>query len=87
MLVVDGATDYLAGRSTDPATVGLAADDAAGTVTVDLTRPASDFVEVVGEPDVRRRPAGPEDRRGLPARGRASSGAAATSRPRSAPTG
>ena len=50
MSVVTGATDHLAGRSTDPSAVGLTADDAAGTVTVDLIRPASDFVEVVASP-------------------------------------
>ena len=50
MSVVVGAQEYMTGRSTDPADVGLTADDAAGTVTVDLTRPASDFVEVVGSP-------------------------------------
>jgi oligopeptide transport system substrate-binding protein len=59
MLVVDGATDYLAGRSSDPATVGLTADDDAGTVTVDLTRPASDFVEAVGSPTFGVVPPGP----------------------------
>jgi oligopeptide transport system substrate-binding protein len=48
--VVRGADDYLAGRSVDPSTVGLVADDAGGTVTVDLVRPSSDFVEVVASP-------------------------------------
>lgn len=50
MSVVVGAEDHLAGRSTDPGAVGLTADDGAGTVTVDLARPSSDFVEVVASP-------------------------------------
>ncbi len=60
MLVVDGATDHLAGRETDAAKVGLAADDTAGTVTVDLVRPASDFVEVVASPTFGVVPPGPK---------------------------
>ena len=49
MLVVVGAVDYVNG-SADAATVGLVADDAARTVTVDLARPSSDFVDVVTSP-------------------------------------
>ncbi len=50
MLVVSGAADHLAGRTTDAASVGLQADDDARTVTVDLVRPASEFVQVVASP-------------------------------------
>ena len=42
-------------RRRDPAAVGLHADDAAGDVTVDLVRPATDFVDIVAGPDVRGR--------------------------------
>ncbi|HEV8402780.1 MAG TPA: peptide ABC transporter substrate-binding protein [Candidatus Limnocylindrales bacterium] len=50
ILDVRGADAYLHGSSTDPATVGLAADDASGTLTVDLVHPATDFVNVVSGP-------------------------------------
>ncbi len=50
LTVVKGASAYLSGQATDPSSVGLVADDAAGTVTVDLVRPASDFAEVVASP-------------------------------------
>ena len=60
MLVVDGATDHVSGRETDPSKVGLTADDAAGTVTVDLVRPASDFIEVVASPTFGVVPPGPK---------------------------
>ncbi len=46
MLNVRGAAERLAGGS-DPSTVGLRADDAAGEVVVELLRPATDFVSVV----------------------------------------
>ncbi len=46
LLIVDGATQYLAGTS-DASAVGLRADDATGEVTVTLARPASDFPDVV----------------------------------------
>ena len=48
MLGVQGAADHLAGRSTDPAAVGLAAvgDD----VVVDLTGPGGDFPAIVASP-------------------------------------
>ena len=39
-----------AGTSTDPASVGLHADDAAGDLVVDLVRPATDFVNIVAGP-------------------------------------
>ena len=47
---ITGAEAYVRGRSTDPASVGLHADDAAGTLTVDLARPATDFVNIVAGP-------------------------------------
>ena len=50
MRVVVGASDYVAGASADLASVGLTADDAAGDVTVDLTRPSAEFVDVVASP-------------------------------------
>jgi oligopeptide transport system substrate-binding protein len=50
MMVVDGAAAFVSGQASDPATVGLHADDAAGDVTVDLTRPAAEFVDVVAGP-------------------------------------
>ncbi len=46
-----GAEAYMRGTSPDPASVGLHADDAAGTLTVDLTRPATDFVNIVAGPE------------------------------------
>lgn len=49
MLDVEGALDYLTG-SADASAVGLRADDAARTVTVDLDRPAADFVTMVASP-------------------------------------
>lgn len=49
MLDVEGAAAVLSGSgSLDE--VGLSADDVAGTVTVDLVRPAADFVTVVASP-------------------------------------
>ncbi len=50
MLVVAGAVDYIGG-SGDVASVGLTADDAARTLTVDLARPSSDFIDVVTSPN------------------------------------
>jgi oligopeptide transport system substrate-binding protein len=50
LLDVTGATAFLAGQSTDPASVGLKADDATGDLVVDLVRPATDFVNVVAGP-------------------------------------
>ncbi len=50
VLDVKGAEDYLRGRSTDPATVALRADDGAGDLAVDLVRPATDFVNIVAGP-------------------------------------
>jgi ABC-type oligopeptide transport system substrate-binding subunit len=45
---VEGALAYARGETSDPATVGLTADGQ--TVTVDLNRPAADFVTVVASP-------------------------------------
>lgn len=50
MLVVDGAAAYVSGASSDPSSVGLAADDTTGDVTVTFTRPAAEFVDVVASP-------------------------------------
>ena len=50
LLDVAGAAAYVDGTSTDPGTVGLTADDGVGTLTVDLTRPATDFPAVVAGP-------------------------------------
>ena len=49
-LDIAGAEAYLRGRSSDPASVGLHADDAAGDLVVDLVRPATDFVNIVAGP-------------------------------------
>ena len=49
-LDIEGAEAYVRGQSSDPASVGLHADDAAGTLTVDLVRPATDFVNIVAGP-------------------------------------
>lgn len=48
---IAGAEAYMRGTSPAPASVGLHADDAAGTLTVDLTRPATDFVNIVAGPE------------------------------------
>ena len=50
VLDIKGAEAYLHGTSTDPSTVGLRADDAAGDLVVDLVRPATDFVNIVAGP-------------------------------------
>ena len=47
---IKGAEAYLRGGSSDPASVGLHADDAAGDLIVDLARPATDFVNIVAGP-------------------------------------
>jgi ABC-type transport system substrate-binding protein len=49
-LDIAGADAYLRGTATDPATVGLHADDAVGDLVVDLVRPATDFVNIVAGP-------------------------------------
>ena len=49
-LDIKGAEDYLQGRSGDPASVALRADDPAGDLVVDLVRPATDFVNIVAGP-------------------------------------
>ena len=48
ILDVEGALSFVRGDTSDPATVGLAADGL--EVTVELTRPAADFVTVVAGP-------------------------------------
>lgn len=48
ILDVRGAFEYVSGASPDPGTVGLTADGR--TVTVELVRPAADFVNVVAGP-------------------------------------
>ena len=48
ILDVEGALDFVRGNSTDPGTVGLSADGL--DVTVELNRPAADFVNVVAGP-------------------------------------
>ncbi|MEO8468894.1 MAG: peptide ABC transporter substrate-binding protein [Chloroflexota bacterium] len=48
LLDVKGASDYLAGRVTDPATVGLRADNL--DVIVDLERPGADFPSIASSP-------------------------------------
>jgi oligopeptide transport system substrate-binding protein len=50
VLDIAGADAYLRGTTSDPATVGLHADDAAGDLVVDLVRPATDFVNIVAGP-------------------------------------
>ncbi|MEO8570167.1 MAG: peptide ABC transporter substrate-binding protein [Chloroflexota bacterium] len=47
---IGGAEAYLRGPASDPASVGLHADDAAGDLAVDLVRPATDFVNIVAGP-------------------------------------
>ncbi len=49
-LDVKGAEAFLRGNSSDPASVGLRADDATGDLVVDLVRPATDFVNIVAGP-------------------------------------
>lgn len=50
ILDVKGAEAFLRGQSSDPATVGLHADDGAGDLVVDLLRPATDFVNIAAGP-------------------------------------
>jgi oligopeptide transport system substrate-binding protein len=50
ILDVAGADAYLHSGSSDPASVGLHADDGTGDLTVDLVRPATDFVNIVAGP-------------------------------------
>jgi oligopeptide transport system substrate-binding protein len=47
---IEGAEAYLRGQSGDPASVGIHADDAANDLTVDLVRPAADFVNIIAGP-------------------------------------
>lgn len=61
-LAVDGAAEFASGQNSDPGSVGLHADDAARTVTVDLTRPAAEFVDVVAGPTFGIVPPGVGDR-------------------------
>ena len=58
---IAGAEAYVRGQTTDPATVGMRADDAAGTLTVDLVRPATDFVNIVAGPSFGVVPPGVDD--------------------------
>ena len=81
MLIVDGATEYLAGGS-DASAVGLRADDATGDVTVTLARPGVGLRRTSSRA---RRSASSRLAPMTRARSRratASSAAAATSRPR-----
>lgn len=48
LLGVRGVADRLAGRTTDPATVGIHAQG--GSVVIDLDRPAADFPSIVASP-------------------------------------
>ena len=50
VLDVAGAEAYLRGRSSDPATVAMRADDATDDLVIDLVRPATDFVNIVAGP-------------------------------------
>ena len=50
ILDVDGAAAFLQGQASDPASVGLHADDGTGDLVVDLVRPATDFVNIVAGP-------------------------------------
>jgi oligopeptide transport system substrate-binding protein len=47
---IAGAEAYARGLEADPETVGIHADDATGDLTVQLTRPATDFVNIVAGP-------------------------------------
>jgi oligopeptide transport system substrate-binding protein len=59
MFDVVGAREALAGGPLDA--VGIAADDEAGTVTVDLVRPAADFPTIVASPTFAVVPPGIDD--------------------------
>jgi ABC-type transport system substrate-binding protein len=60
LLDVRGAAERLAGSSA-PEDVGLTADDAAGTVTVDLVRPAAEFPTIIAGPTFGIVPPGVDD--------------------------
>ena len=62
-----GVREYLAGGPVEA--VGLAADDAARTVTVDLVRPAADFPTIVASPTFAIVPPGIDDDPGVLAPG------------------
>ncbi len=47
---IKGAEAYMRRQSSDPASVGLRADDAGSDLVVDLVRPATDFVNIVAGP-------------------------------------
>lgn len=47
---IAGAEAFARGQSSDPASVGLHADEGAGDLVVDLVRPATDFVNIVAGP-------------------------------------
>jgi oligopeptide transport system substrate-binding protein len=58
---VAGAEAYARGEAPDAASVGLHPDDASGTLTVDLVRPATDFVNIVAGPSFGVVPPGVSD--------------------------
>lgn len=60
-LDIEGAGAWLQGRSRDPGSVGLRADDGANQLTVDLVRPASDFPNIVAGPTFAVVPPGSRD--------------------------
>ena len=64
MLPVRGAADRLRGAA-DPSSVGLIANDGTGEVTVELVRPASDFVDIVSSPSFAVVPPGIDTGSGL----------------------
>jgi oligopeptide transport system substrate-binding protein len=78
MLDVHGVRDYLGGRSTDPATVGIHA--VAGSVVVDLDSPGADFPAIVASPTFGILPASVwRDGRAVPPTGQVVSGGYAIS--------
>ena len=79
---VEGATAYARGQNSDPSSVGLHADGQ--EVTVDLNRPAADFVTVVASPTFSIVPPGIDDDPPSRSPARSCRAAATPSRP---PTG
>jgi ABC-type oligopeptide transport system substrate-binding subunit len=76
---VEGAMAYARGQSSDPSSVGLHADGQ--EVTVDLNRPAADFVTVVASPTFSIVPPGMDDDPDVTRPGRSCRAAATPSRP------
>ena len=76
---VEGAMAYARGQSSDPSSVGLHADGQ--EVTVDLNRPAADFVTVVASPTFSVVPPGMDDDPDVTAPGSFVRAAATPSRP------